>query len=68
MRRRKGIGGMIFGLLTFVVLAGIFFAVMRQFDGDFIEAVVWCFDYIIGLIGKVADKFTEMPGFRQLFK
>lgn len=68
MRRRKGIMGTIFSILGLIIIAGIFFAVMREFDGDFIAAIYWFFKTVFDLIGRVADKFTDMPGFRQVFK
>lgn len=42
-------------------------AVMRQFNGDIIEAVSWFFSLLSDLAGRVADKFSEMPRFRDMF-
>lgn len=67
-RRRGGLGGIIFSLFMFVVLGGLFLAVLKQFDGDVVAAVSWIGDYIWNLIKQVADKFSNMDGFQQLFK
>lgn len=66
MRRRRGLLGSVMSFLLFIILVGLFFAVMRQFNGDFIEAISWLFGMFADMVGRVADKFVEMPGFRKL--
>lgn len=66
-RRRRGLSGAIISLIIFIILAALFMAVLRQFDGDIVEAFEWIFNWIADLINRVADKFSEMPGFRNIF-
>lgn len=66
-RRRRGLSGAIVSLIIFIILAALFMAVLRQFDGDIVEAFEWIFNWIADLINRVADKFSEMPGFRNIF-
>lgn len=67
MKKRKGIMGGLISLIFFIIIAGIILAVARQFNGDIIEAIIWIFNYIWGLIVSVAEKVGRMTGFRKLF-
>lgn len=67
-RKRRGLSGAIVSLFIFVIVAALFMAVLRQFNGDIVEAGNWIFTWIAGLVNKVADKFSEMPGFRDIFQ
>lgn len=66
-RRRRGLSGAIVSLIIFVIIAALFLAVLRQFNGDVVEACEWIVTWIVDLVNKVADKFSEMPGFRDIF-
>ncbi len=63
--RRRGITGTITSLITFIILAGIFLAVLRRFDGDVVAAFQWIIDSIVNVITNIADRVSDMPWFRR---
>lgn len=67
MRRRKGLSGAIFSLIGGLIMLGLIVAVLRQFDYDVVAAGEWLFTSLADIANKIADKFTEMPGFRNVF-
>lgn len=67
-RRRRSASGSIFSIIIFIIVAGVFIAFIREFDYDVFAAFKWIFDWILDMIYRVADMFTDMDGFRNTFR
>lgn len=63
----RGLFRHIKALISFIIFAAIFLAILWQFNFDFFAAVEWTFNFIIDCIVKLANLIAGMPVFRQIF-
>ena len=66
--RKKGVFGQIWYFIVMFIILGLLVAGLRVFNWDIVEAGQFILSKIFEIIGSIADKFTQMPGFRQLFR
>ena len=55
-------------IISFIVIAAIFLAILWQFNFDFFAAVSWFVNFVIDMILKLANLIANMPFFRGIFQ
>jgi hypothetical protein len=67
MRKRRGISGIIFSIISGLVLIGIFLAVLSQFGGDLGAFVQWILKTAWNFVVSVKDIVSDWATFQRLF-
>lgn len=52
--------------IVMLVVVGLFIAIMRQFDWDFIAAFDWLFGLFFSIVNWIADFFSSNPTFQEV--
>lgn len=65
--KKKGLGGWIYSLIVFCIVAAIILAILPQFDWDIGALFIWIWEQIWGFITNLGDKIANMPSFKSIF-
>lgn len=64
--RRKGIIGNIYSLITFIIWAALFVALLSRFDFDIVRMVEWIVLFIWDIILRLANLISRNDSFRSI--
>ena len=67
MKSKKGLIGSIISGITFLIMVGIFLAVLAQFNGDLGAMFQWILDTCWSFIISVRDTLASWETFQGLF-
>ena len=64
--RRKGFIGQVISIISLIIWAGLFVALLKRFDWDIIALGSWILNSIWNLISSVADAIGGNDSFRRI--
>ena len=67
MRRKKGISGQIWAIISGLILFGIFLAVLSQFGGDLGALFQWIINTAWNFVITIRDTVASWATFQRIF-
>lgn len=67
MKKRRGLFGLVQGLIVLAIVCALILAILPKFNWDILSFFEWCFEWFMHFVKRIAKYFQKSDTFNDVF-